>query len=323
MFFLRLVAITALFSSSLVNASGYVDKDHYLYPIMIDIRYKKYDEAMAKLEPHAEQGDAQALFWYGYMKQQNFGRDRYGAYKWFEKAGEFGNPYALFKLSGIGSTSSVCEANGWKCSEKNLDKALEHWKELSNQGDAKAELWYRVYNRSFIEKLYDKLTGKNQEYILNAARKGYIRPLARSVKAPDDESYREYWGEEMYQALLDNINKDPQIAMHFVYEPYEGMTIKERRELLLDSLNKGYRVSFFDLFIDEGLISKDEAYIFRKADYLGSGQNFEHKYFVEKFEIEPSKVGELNEKSEDFFNSMEHVINFDEKEFMFMFDPDV
>lgn len=48
--------IAALICVSPMHASafGYVDKDHYLYPIMIDIRYHKYDEAMAKLDSNLD-----------------------------------------------------------------------------------------------------------------------------------------------------------------------------------------------------------------------------------------------------------------------------
>ncbi len=325
MFFLRLVVTTALLSSSLVNATGYVDKGHYLYPIMIDIRYKKYDEAMAKLEPYVLKGDDKALFWYGYMKQQNFGRDRYGAYKWFQQAGELGNPYALFKLSGADSTGEVCEVNGWECSDDNLDKAVSLWKELSEEGDAKAEFFSRIHDRSYLERFYDKFSGKGVEYFLEAARKGYVRPLASSMIGlhTTGQTYQEYWGEEMYQALLDNIDKDPQIAMHFVHNPYEGMTKDERRRLYIDSLKKGYGGRRYDWAIRDDLISAEEAYVFNRAKHIGTGEDFDEDFYVVKFKIEEKKISGLNKKSEDFFDSIDHVINFDEMDFMFMFKPDV
>ena len=76
-FWLFLTAFICL-SPMHASAIGYVEKDSYLYPIMIDIRHKKYDEAMAKLEPYVKQNDSEALFWYGYMKQQNFESNRDG-----------------------------------------------------------------------------------------------------------------------------------------------------------------------------------------------------------------------------------------------------
>ncbi|WP_415891645.1 hypothetical protein ACMXYN_09705 [Neptuniibacter sp. PT8_73] len=324
MFFLRIFACSLLVITSLANA-GYVEKGHYLYPIMIDIRYKKYDEAMAKLEPYALEGDAQALFWYGYMKQQNFGRDRYGAYKWFEQAGELGNPYALFKLSGVDGTGDVCEVNGWECSEDNLDKAIIRWKELAKKEDAKAGFFYQIHDRSLLEKFYDKFSGKGVKYFLDAAKKGYVRPLASSMVGlqTTGKTYQEYWGEEMYQALLDNVNKDPQIAMYFVHNPYEGMTNAKRRDLYMDSLKKGYGGRRYDWAISDELISAEEAYIFNRAYHLGTGEEFDEEFYVVKFNVDKKTITELNKKSEEFFNSIEHVINFDEMDFMFMFRPDV
>lgn len=306
------------------SAFGYVDKDHYLYPIMIDIRYKKYDEAMAKLEPYAEQGDAKALFWYGYMKQSNWGRDRFGAYRWYEKSIGGRNPYSMFKLSGEDGTGYVCEVNGWECPEENLDKALERWKELADKGDARAEYYYWFYNRSFFEVGFDAwFTDNNEKAIIKAAEKGYYLPLARSIKAAYGKSYQGFWGREMYQTLLKNVEEDPKITMHFVIHPDENMNEGYRKKLLFDILKKGYRVSYFDRFLDEGLISGNEAYVFIKADYLGSEEEFDQNYYVEKFNIEEEKISELNKEAEGFFNSIEHVINFDEMEFMYFSKPDV
>lgn len=327
MFVVRTVVSTILLLvSALVSAAGYVDKNHYLYPIMIDIRYHKYDEAMAKLEPYAEKGDAQALFWYGYMKQSNWGRDRFSAYRWYEKSIEGGNPYSMFKLSGEDGTDYVCEVNGWECSEENLDKALERWKDLAEKGDARAEYYYWFYNRSFFKVGFDAwLTDNNQEVIIKAASKGYYRPLARSagIARRMKKDYRERWGSEMYQVLLDSIDKDPEIAMHFVHNPYEGMTKEERRGLYIDSLKKGYGGRRYDWAIRDDLISAEEAYVFNRAKHIGTGEDFDEDFYVVKFKIEEKKISELNKESDEFFNSIEQVINFDEMEFMYFSKPDV
>ncbi|WP_261845049.1 hypothetical protein [Aliamphritea ceti] len=327
MLFLRtLFLASVLLISSLNNAAGYVEKDHYLYPIMIDIRYKRYDEAMVKLEPYAKQGDAQALFWYGYMKQSNWGRDRFAAYRWYEKSIEGGNPYSMFKLSGEDGTDYVCDVNGWECAEDNLDKAIQRWGELAEQGDVRAEYYLRYYDRSFLQIGYDAwLSDDNERAIIKAAKKGYYRPLARStgIAYRAKKSYRERWGDEMYQVLLDNIDKDPEIAMHFVYEPYEGMTDLERRNILLNSFKKGYQVSGFSLFIENNLISKEEAYIISGAQLLGTEEEYDKKFHAEMFDVPEKKISYLDKRSEEFFNSIEHVVNFDEMEFMYFSQPDV
>lgn len=325
MLFLR-TAITSvlLLFSSFINAAGYVDKDHYLYPIMIDIRYHKYDEAMAKLEPYAEKGDATALFWYGYMKQSNWGRDRFAAYKWYEKSIEGKNPYSMFKLSGEENTAYVCEVNGWRCSADNLDKAVERWKGLADAGDVRAKYYYQYYSRSFFGVAYDAWIGSDDENaIISAAKKGYLQPLIKSIDTAYRNGYEEFWGEEMYQFLLMNIDKDPKIAMHFVINPYEGMTHEERRSFLLDSLKKGYQASSFSLFIEKKIISKEEAYVYKKAKYIGRGEDTNKDLNMKVFDLSEKKITELNKEAQEFFNSIEHVINFDEMNFMSSSKQDV
>jgi len=308
-----------------LRAGGYVDKDSYLYPIMIDIRYKRYDEAMAKLEPYALKGDATALFWYGYMKQENFGRDRYDAYRWYEQSIEGDNPYSMFRLSA-GASSRVCEANGWECPDENLDKAVERWKALAEDGDVRAEYYHWYYDRSSIQVIYDRRLSDNYtEMVIKTANKGYYRPLVETIgiarRAKED--YREYWGEEMYQALLDNIDNDPKIAKHFVHNPYPGMTKKQRKELYFDVVKKGGGGVLFDWAIDEGIISNEEAYVFYHVRDLGKGEEFDEEYYKKTYKIPSNKVSDLNKKAEEFYNNMEHVINFDEMDFMYRFEPDV
>jgi|GEM_PF-827107 len=309
-----------------LRAAGYVDKDSYLYPIMIDIRYKRYDEAMAKLEPYALKGDATALFWYGYMKQENFGRDRYGAYQWYEESIKGGNPYSMFKLSGAYSTQDACEINGWDCSEEYLDAAIQNWKALAEKGDAKAEYYHWYYDRSFFQQVYEeRLTDKYEHAMMQAAKNGYYRPLVESIgiarRAKQD--YREYWGDEMYQALLDNIDNDPKIAMHFIINPHAGMTEGQRRELYFESVRKGWGGEYYYRFFTDGLISGEEAYVLKKAWHWGTGKEFNEERSRNIFDIPPKDSPELEKKAEELYNSMEHVINFDEMDFMFMFEPDV
>jgi len=312
--------------SALAHAAGYVDKDSYLYPIMIDIRYKKYDEAMAKLEPYALKGDATALFWYGYMKQENYGRDRYGAYQWYEKSIEGGNPYSMFRLSGADNTSDVCESNGWECSEENLDKAIERWKALAKEGDVRAAYYYWYYERSSIQMIYDtRLSDNYEKMVIKTASNGYYRPLVESIGTAYSlrENYREYWGEEMYQALLDNIDNDPKIAEYFVHNPYPGMTKKQRKELYLDVVKKGGGGDYYGWAFTDGIISNEEAYYFYVAQCLGTGKEFDEEFLANDYGIPMSKIPALNKKAEEFYNNMEHVINFDEMDFMFRFKRDV
>lgn len=321
-FFLPLVFI---FLASPVWALGYVEKDSYLYPIMIDIRHKKYDEAMAKLEPYVKQNDSEALFWYGYMKQQSFGRDRYGAYRWFEQSAELGNPYAMFKLSGADNTKDVCETNGWECTSSNLDLAINRWRELSEAGDERAKYWLYSYDSSLVGSWFGYFLGERDKRIRQACENGYCKPLVRLIKWSDKDNSRESWGDDVYDMFIDFADKDPAIATYRAAYAFEGLTDNQRIKLLIDSLQKGYYPSanyFYD-FAKKGVLSYEDAYVYAEAANLGGAENALTVLITNKGLVSEKKIPELKLRAKEFYEKIDHVINFDEMDFMFMFRPDV
>jgi hypothetical protein len=327
---LKVLFIGGLFSllSCVASAAGYIEKDSYLYPIMIDIRHKDYVAAMAKLEPYVEQKDPAALFWYGYMKQQNFGRDRFLAYHWFEKSIAKGNPYSMYKLSGEGSTEDICEGNGWHCSEENLTKAIEGWKELATKGDAKAEYLYKFYDRSLLEMGIDTwFSDFDDEIMLEAAQKGYYLPLIRRANAlSTTEHDRDFWGDELYQFIIDNADKDPALATYRAAHVYEGLSLDERINLLTNSLKKGYYPAGYEILnlaLEGKYTSCEKAYKYARVSLLGKYSRGGSHYLIEDGLVSEKKIPELDRQAQEFFDNIEHVINFDEMDFMFMFKPDV
>lgn len=307
------------------SAVGYVDKDSYLYPIMIDIRHKKYDEAMEKLESYAEKGDAKALFWYGYMKQQNHGRDRYSAYEWYAKAAQLGNPYAMFKLSNAEGTDTVCEANGWNCSDENLERAINRWSELASKGDIAAEYWANLYGSSFLTRLYHNKSGITEQRTRAACEQGYCQPLVLILKGSHEEHSREYWGDAYYEMIIDFVYKDPAIATYCAAYAHEGLSDEQRIGLIIDSLKKGYYPAANHLygFAKKGSMTYEDVYVYATAANLGGSENAATVLIENKKLVPESKLPDLKIKAKVFFDEIQHVINFDEMNFMYRHKPDV
>lgn len=321
-FFITFIAFTA---GVTVAQAGYVEKDSYLYSIMIDIRHKKYEAAMRKLEPFVQQNDPQALFWYGYMKQQNHGRDRYGAYQWYEKAAELGNPYAMFKLSNAEGTDTVCDANGWDCSDENLERAINRWRELADKGDAAAKYWSNLYGSSFLSRLYHNKIGITEQRTREACEQGYCQPLVLILKGSHDEHSREYWGDAYFQMIIDFVHKDPAIATYRAVYAYEGLSDEERIGLIVESLKKGYYPAANHLygFAKKGSLTYEDVYIYATVANLGGSENAATVLIESKKLVAEKKLPELKNKAQEFFHSIQHVVNFDEMDFMYRHKPDV
>ncbi|WP_415891224.1 hypothetical protein ACMXYV_07875 [Neptuniibacter sp. SY11_33] len=327
---IRFILITFIsFTSGLnVAQAGYVEKASYLYPIMIDIRHKDYDSAMAKLEPYVLENDPNALFWYGYMKQSKFGRGRFGAYRWFEKSGSLGNPYGVFKLSGADSTDYVCEVNGWECSDENLDKAIELWKELAAEGDVRAKYLASVYDRSIPGLWYEVITGKDLDRIREACEGGYCKPIRDLFWSAmnNDENSKEDWGKDKFQLIIDFVDKDPAIATYRAEFAYEGLTDEERIDLLIDSLKKGYYLAgnyLYSFAEHNDSISYEDAYVYAEVASMGGWGHGVTTYLVNKKLVSEEKIPELKLRAQEFYDNIDHVINFDEMDFMYMSRPDV
>jgi hypothetical protein len=311
-----------------VSAVGYVEKGSYLYPIMIDIRHKDYDAAMVKLEPYVENKDPVALFWYGYMKQQSHGRDRYGAYQWYEKAAELGNPYAMYKLSGDADSSGVsevCDTNGWPCSGNRFDEAMDKWKDLAKKGDIKANYIYRFKDRSFFVRFYENESGKSLQRMVTSCRNGYCQPIVRILRRLSIKNL-ENMDDGFDEAIIELEKYDPAILAARAVFFAKDLTKQERIDMLVSSLRKGYYkagVNLFNLAISENLVSMEDAYVYGKIAELGKYKDGRSSYLIENKLVSEKRIPELEKRALEFFDNIEHVINFDEMDFMFMFKPDV
>lgn len=325
----KLLFYVFLFIPYTAFANGvYVNQDSDLYFALIDIRNKNYDDAIVKLEPLVEKNDAEALFWYGYMKQSKFGRGRYGAYRWFEKAGELGNPYGMFKLSGTDITDDVCDTTGWDCDKGKLDLAIQRWIELAAEGDIRAEYFAEFYDRSAPSIWFDEVSGNNKERIRNACENGYCSPFRRLITTAinDKKHSREDWSDDYYQMIKKYSLIDPAIATYRAQYAYEGLGVTNRVDLLLDSLNKGYYkagVALFSLSLNEKLIPVEDAYVYVKVAEMGNHTSGRSDFIIDNNLVEKDKFPALDLKARKIFENIKHQINFDEMDFMYMSRPDV
>jgi hypothetical protein len=99
-------------------------------------KYKAANEIFRAL---SDKGNAKASYWLAYTQFKTSGT--LGAGSSLLKAAEGGNPWAMATLAGTHMpkvTTSYCNYLGWPCDEKWVDKAIEGWERLAEEGDGKA-----------------------------------------------------------------------------------------------------------------------------------------------------------------------------------------
>ncbi|WP_131825387.1 hypothetical protein [Salinivibrio sp. ML290] len=99
----------------------------------------QFKKAREIFKPLAEHGDANAAYWLAYTQFKTAETLYVGSN--LLKAAEGGNPWAMATLAGTHMpkvTTSYCNYLGWPCDEKWVDKAIEGWEKLAEEGDGKA-----------------------------------------------------------------------------------------------------------------------------------------------------------------------------------------
>ncbi|OOE79593.1 hypothetical protein BZG72_13740 [Salinivibrio sp. PR6] len=99
----------------------------------------QFKKAREIFKPLAEHGDANAAYWLAYTQFKTSSTLEAGSS--LLKSAEGGNPWAMATLAGIHMPKvdrSFCGYLGWPCDEQWVDKAIEGWKKLAEEGDGKA-----------------------------------------------------------------------------------------------------------------------------------------------------------------------------------------
>ena len=151
-----LIVMCLLFSSlSWANTDAKTKSDLTERGIRL-VSQAQYPQAIEILKIESAKGDADAAFWLGiayYKKGIALYKERerlnggYGDNVFLQAAGdafllaaELGDPWAMSILSNkvIYYSSTVCSLFSWPCDNKWVDKALDRWDELAEQGDPDA-----------------------------------------------------------------------------------------------------------------------------------------------------------------------------------------
>ncbi|WP_077600786.1 hypothetical protein [Salinivibrio kushneri] len=128
-------------------------------------KYKAANEIFRAL---SDKGNAKASYWLAYTQFKTLGT--LGAGSSLLKAAEGGNPWAMATLAGTHMPKvdrSFCGYLGWPCDEQWVDKAIEGWEKLAEEGDGKAmyallyhdPTWWQ-YIPFYRDYRYEKLASK-------------------------------------------------------------------------------------------------------------------------------------------------------------------
>ncbi|WP_131826213.1 SEL1-like repeat protein, partial [Salinivibrio siamensis] len=128
----------------------------------------QFKKAREIFKPLAEHGDANAAYWLAYTQFKTAETLYVGSN--LLKAAEGGNPWAMATLAGTHMpkvTTSYCNYLGWPCDEKWVDKAIEGWERLAEEGDGKAMYALLYHDPSWWQYIpfyrdyrYEKLASK-------------------------------------------------------------------------------------------------------------------------------------------------------------------
>ncbi|OOE91520.1 hypothetical protein BZG76_11465 [Salinivibrio sp. AR647] len=100
---------------------------------------EKYKAANEVFRALSDKGNAKAFYWLAYTQFKTLGTVEAGSS--LLKAAEGGNPWAMATLAGTYMPKvdrSFCGYLGWPCEEQWVDKAIEGWKKLAEEGNGKA-----------------------------------------------------------------------------------------------------------------------------------------------------------------------------------------
>ncbi len=210
-----------------LHAAATYRPGHPLYKALLAIQQKRWWEAAEELEPLVEQGDPDAMFWYGEITYSSSFSAEGG--KWFVKAAELGNPYAAMKIAPKYTFTYDCER--WLsryCDDKWGEIGLKLLQQRADKGDVKAAYAYLYYTQ-FEDNSYEYL-----DKLIEVAKQGieqhYYRPLRSLVymyrdrrdlspfKRDDKIPLSEQEKQQLAQILMIAINNnDLRAARQFYY----------------------------------------------------------------------------------------------------------
>lgn len=227
-----------------------------MYDILVNIQHGDTKSAYEKLMILVDKNDSEAPFWVAKMIYQASVKSIPRAINLYELSANQGNPYACYELSPLGKG---CLAYFGKktCTDENLNKAIELFKAVAEQGDLRAQ--YFLLKRQQLDQSKETRAQYIQE-VIRFAQAHYYQPLMDYVNTilvrPEGKVKYEAKTPEQYQLVIQlltiaaNNNYIP--AIEFIVR--QDVDIKSNDDLYLKLKFLGgthfYKTRFFE-FKDE------------------------------------------------------------------------
>ena len=166
-----------------------------LYDILVNIQHGKQLEAADMLKPMVDNKTPEAMFWYSKMFYRSSVKEIPVSIRLYKEAAKAGNAYAQFELS---PEAEGCLAYfGEKvCTQENLTKAIEMFKQKAKQGDLRAQyflLRMLKLDGSVIE--HETYFSNNYNFMHSAeTRQHYLKEVIRFAE------------NHYYQPLMDYVD---------------------------------------------------------------------------------------------------------------------
>ncbi|MGV3003103.1 tetratricopeptide repeat protein, partial [Vibrio sp. E150_018] len=170
-----------------------------LYDILVNIQHGNNKEAYKYLEPLLDNKDPEAQFWYSKMIYMASVKSIPKSIRLYQEAAKAGNAYAQFELSPD-SEGCLLYFGEKVCTQENLIKAIDMFKQQAKQGDLRAQYFLLkklTQDGKLVPVITENQLANGNYYQLNFSketRQHYIKEVIRFA-----ENY-------YYQPLMDYVD---------------------------------------------------------------------------------------------------------------------
>lgn len=280
-----------------------------MYEILVNIQHGDTKSAYEKLMILVDKNDYEAQFWVAKMIYQASVKSIPRAINLYELSANQGNPYAYYELSPLGK-GCLAYFGERTCTEENLNKAIELFKPLAEQGDLRAQ--YFLLKQQQLDQSKETRAQYIQE-VIRFAQAHYYQPLMDYVNtiliySPSKGKSEAKTGEQ-YQLAIDLLT----VAANHNYIPaindlafFLKETEKNESNRLLDASLKLGSTSIVEYKYHRSNEGSEDEY-FYNALYKGlSGQ-----YAFDVHTLNEEERAKVNEKVKLFMNDITPMVYID------------
>lgn len=244
-----------------------------LYDILVNIQHGRHDVAIKQLKPLVDKGDADAQFWYAKMIYRSSVKSIAPAFRLYQEAAKAGNAYAQFELSPD-SEGCLVYFGEKECTQENLTKAIEMFKQKAKQGDLRAQYFLLkklTQDGKLVPIIAENQLANGNFYQLNFSketRQHYIKEVIRFAE------------NHYYQPLMDYVHT--LLKKKRPSDPYYSDTPKQlelAKELINIMVNNNYIPAINDyLYLNEGKLNKKDK-IYNKLFSVGGVRSVDAAFY--------------------------------------------